>query len=476
VLKFGTDGVRGVANLELTVDVALALGRAAVRVLGGDRWGIGRDTRRSGPMLEAAFAAGVTSEGADVVSLGVAPTPEVAWWSASEGAPAAVISASHNPFADNGIKLFSAGGRKLADSAEEQLEDELRRLLGSDGPTGPSGPPARSAGSATGADTATGPGQGGHRRQAGAAPVGADVGVLTAFSAHEGYEAAVAASIGGRRLDGLRVVVDCANGAASVVAPGVLRGLGAEVEVLHCAPDGVNINRECGSTHPGDLQAVVADLGADLGVAFDGDADRVLLVDEAGRLVDGDQIIALCAIDRAARGALPADTVVVTVMTNLGFRLAMAERGISVVDTKVGDRYVLEALEAGGFVLGGEQSGHVIFRDLATTGDGLLTAVQVLDVVVRSGRSLGKLASEAMTRLPQVLRNVRVTSGDAAQLHARLSDEIAAAEAELGATGRVLVRPSGTEPLLRIMVEAPTEAEAESAVTRLVTAAEATST
>jgi phosphoglucosamine mutase len=450
VLKFGTDGVRGVANLELTADVALALGRAAARVLGGGTWGVGRDTRRSGPMLEAAFAAGVTSEGGDVVSLGVVPTPEVAWWSASEGVAAAMVSASHNPFEDNGIKLFAAGGRKLSDVVEDELEAEIQRIL----TAGPSG-------GASGG---------------GAVPVGADVGAISSLSVDEGYGAAVASSVGGRRLDGVRVVVDCANGAASGVAPGVLRGLGAEVEVLHCAPDGTNINRGCGSTHPEDLQAVVRDLGADVGVAFDGDADRVLLVDEAGRLVDGDQIIAMCAIDRAARGALPAGTVVVTVMTNLGFRLAMAERGIAVVDTKVGDRYVLEALEAGGFGLGGEQSGHVIFRDLATTGDGLLTAVQTLDVVVRSGQSLGKLAGEAMTRLPQVLRNVRVGAGQAAQVTEGLGSEVAAVEAELGTTGRVLVRPSGTEPLVRIMVEAPTEAEAEAAVSRLVTVAEALST
>jgi phosphoglucosamine mutase len=397
-------------------------------------------------MLEAAFAAGVTSMGADVVSLGVAPTPEVAWWSASEDLPAAVISASHNPFADNGIKLFAAGGRKLDDEAERRLEEELGRLLGHGGLAGESDPPRGDA-----------------------------VGTVMAQSVHDGYGDAVAASVDGRRLEGLKLVVDCANGAASAVAPDVLQGLGAEVEVLHCAPDGTNINDGCGSTHPEALQAAVQAAGADVGVAFDGDADRVLLVDESGRLVDGDQIIAMCAIDRAAQGVLPADTVVVTVMTNLGFRLAMSERDIQVVDTKVGDRYVLEALEAGGFVLGGEQSGHVIFRDLATTGDGLLTAVQVLDVVSRSGQSLGKLADGAMTRLPQVLRNVRVPAGRAAEIGDQLAGHVAAVEAELGATGRVLVRPSGTEPLLRIMVEASTAAEAEAAVARLVAAAEALS-
>jgi phosphoglucosamine mutase len=462
VLKFGTDGVRGVANRELTPELALALGRAAVRVLGGAPWGIGRDTRLSGPMLEAAFAAGVTSEGAGVVSLGVAPTPEVAWWSVAEDAPAAMVSASHNPFADNGIKLFAAGGRKLSDEAEERLEAELDGLVG-DRPSGP----ADVAGAETGSDSGAAAAAGGRGR-----PVGDAVGTVSNATVHDRYGEAVAASIEGRRLEGLRAVVDCANGAASVVAPEVLRGLGAEVEVLHCAPDGTNINDRCGSTHPGDLQAVVTATGADVGVAFDGDADRVLLVDGDGQLVDGDQTIAICAADLAARGRLPGDTVVVTVMTNLGFRLAMAERGIRVVETKVGDRYVLEALEAGGYALGGEQSGHVIFRELATTGDGLLTAVQVLDVVVRSGQSLGKLAAGAMTRLPQVLRNVRVPAGRAAHVAERLGDEVAAVEAELGETGRVLVRPSGTEPLLRIMVEAPTPPQAEAAVTRLVTAAE----
>jgi phosphoglucosamine mutase len=447
VLKFGTDGVRGVANAELTPELALALGRAAARVLGGRgrRFAIGRDTRRSGPLLEAALTAGLTSEGVEVVQLGVAPTPEVAWWSASEDAPAAVVSASHNPFADNGIKLFSAGGRKLPDDVEERLEAELQELL------------------------ATRPVDDGS-----AAPTGADVGTVTSVSAHGGYGAAVAASLGGRRLDGLHVVADCANGAASVVAPGVLRGLGARVEVLHDSPDGTNINEASGSTHPEALQRAVVERGADVGVAFDGDADRVLLVDAAGQLVDGDHIIAVCAIDRHDRGALAHDTVVVTVMTNLGFRLAMEERGIRVVETTVGDRYVLEALESGGYGLGGEQSGHVIFRDLATTGDGLLTAVQALDVVVRTGRQLADLAGAAMTRLPQVLRNVRVAERDPAIVD-RLAPQIAAVEARLGEKGRVLVRTSGTEPLVRVMVEAPTEADAAAAADELVAAVEAAS-
>jgi phosphoglucosamine mutase len=444
MLKFGTDGVRGVANADLTPELALALGRAAARVLDGDRFAIGRDTRRSGPMLEAALCAGLVSEGVDVELLGVAPTPEVAWWSVTAGAPAAVVSASHNPFTDNGIKLFAAGGRKLADDVEERLEGELQRLLGEAARIGPPN-----------------------------APTGAGVGAVRAVSAsaHAGYRAAVSGTLGGRDLAGLRAVVDCAHGSASVVAPGVLSDMGVEVEVIHAEPDGTNINAACGSTHPQELARMVAARGADVGVAFDGDADRVLLVDAAGDLVDGDHIIAICAIDRYERGALAGDTVVVTVMTNLGFRLAMDKRGIHVVETQVGDRYVLEELESRHLHLGGEQSGHVIFRDLATTGDGLLTALQVLDVVVRSGRSLADLAGEAMTRLPQVLRNVRVAQRDPAVAE-RLAGAIASVETRLGDHGRVLVRPSGTEPLVRVMVEAPTEEEAKAAADELVEAVE----
>ena len=277
------------------------------------------------------------------------------------------------------------------------------------------------------------------------------------------------ASLEGRRLDGLSLVIDCANGAASEVAGPVLRGLGAEVDVLHDAPDGTNINEACGSTHPESLQARVLDRGADVGLAFDGDADRVLAVDATGRLVSGDHLIGLCAIDRHERGRLTDDTVVVTVMTNLGFRLGMAERGITVVDTQVGDRYVLEALEAGGWSLGGEQSGHIIFRDLATTGDGLLTGVQVLDVVARTGRPLADLADAAMTQLPQVLHNVRLARRDP-EVVEHLAADIAAVEAGLGDHGRVLVRPSGTEPVVRVMVEAPTAEQAEGAAQRLVEA------
>jgi phosphoglucosamine mutase len=283
---------------------------------------------------------------------------------------------------------------------------------------------------------------------------------------------AVGASLEGRRLDGLHLVIDCANGAASEVAGPVLRRLGAEVEVLHDQPDGANINEGSGSTHPEALQARVRASGADAGLAFDGDADRVLAVDATGALVSGDHLIGICAIDRHERGRLPEDTVVVTVMTNLGFRLGMAEHGIRVVDTQVGDRYVLEALDDGQWALGGEQSGHVIFRDLATTGDGLLTGVQVLDVVVRSGRPLAELAAAAMTQLPQVLHNVRLARRDPALVE-HLAADIEVIEAELGARGRVLVRPSGTEPVVRVMVEAETADQAEAAALRLVDAVHA---
>lgn len=441
MLKFGTDGVRGVANLELTPELVLALGRAAARVLPSWRFVVGRDTRRSGPLLEAALVAGLTAEGAEVVLLGVVPTPAVAWVAAAEGIAGAVISASHNSFEDNGVKLFSTGGKKLSDEVEAALEDELHSIL---------------------------------RHEASkAARTGDAVGTVV-DGAHEvdRWAASVAASIDGRRLSGLRIVVDCANGAAARIGPQVLRSLGADVIVLHDGPDGTNINAGCGSTHPEELQQVVMAQGADAGIAFDGDADRALAVDAAGRLIDGDQIIAVTAIDRRERGLLVDDTVVVTVMTNLGFRLGMAERGVKVLEVPVGDRFVLEAIDAGGFSLGGEQSGHVIFADRATTGDGLLTAVQLLDVLARSGRSLAELADDAMTRLPQVLHNVRV-SGVAAEVAARVAGEVSEVEAELGDHGRVLIRASGTEPLVRVMVEAPTHDQAEAAASRLVAAVQA---
>jgi phosphoglucosamine mutase len=393
-------------------------------------------------LLAAALAAGLASEGVDVVDLGVLPTPGIAHVSAVEGIGAAVISASHNPFGDNGIKLFAPGGRKLPDEVEAELEAELTALGAAADPR--------------------------------PRPVGAEVGTLheDPAGADRYVEHLTTVALDGRRLDGLRVVLDTGNGAAAALAGRVFGALGAEVTVLHDTPDGTNINAACGSTHPADLQAAVVAAGADLGLAFDGDADRVLAVDGAGALVDGDQLIAMCAIDLHERGRLAGDAVVVTVMSNLGFRQSMAAHGITVVDTAVGDRYVLEALDAGGHTLGGEQSGHIIFRDLAATGDGMLSGLAVCDLVVRSGRTLADLAGAAMTRLPQVLINVRTATRDP-RLLAALAPAVAEVEARLGDRGRVLLRASGTEPLVRVMVEAPTEDEARAAAEELAAAVEA---
>ncbi|MCU1369725.1 MAG: glmM [Ilumatobacteraceae bacterium] len=428
-LKFGTDGVRGVANRELTPELALTLGRSAARVLGGSRWVIGSDTRRSGPLLAAALASGLASEGVEVVDLGVLPTPGVAHISAVDGVAAAMISASHNPFGDNGIKLFSAGGLKLSDELEERLELELTALSG----------------------------QGDPRPR----PTGSEVGTITTdHGAIDRYRRFLAEDVvPPGSLAGLTVVLDGANGAAAELAQGVFEALGASAVAIHIDPDGININEASGSTHPEALQAAVLAHGADVGLAFDGDADRVLAVDAAGELVDGDQIIAICAIDRHERGKLTHDTVVVTVMSNLGFRQGMAAHGIEVITTDVGDRYVLEALDEGKHCLGGEQSGHVIFRDLASTGDGMLTGIALLSVMARQERSLADLATVAMTRLPQVLVNVRTARRDPG-LVKKLGPDVAAAEQRLGERGRVLLRPSGTEPVIRVMVEAPTHEEA----------------
>ncbi|MEA2703374.1 MAG: phosphoglucosamine mutase [Actinomycetota bacterium] len=443
-LRFGTDGVRGVANRELTPELLLALGRAAGRVLAGpgSSFLVGRDTRLSGPMVQAALTAGLTAEGVEVIDLGVLPTPGVAWLSAADDRPGAVISASHNPYTDNGVKFFAAGGRKLDDPAEARLEAELDGIVRS----GASAPSAAED-----------------------APVGR---VRTAPEEGRQYADALVASLPEAALSGLTVVLDCAHGAAYEVAPAVYRRLGATVHVIHDRPDGCNINAGAGSTHPAALQAEVVARQADVGLAFDGDADRVLAVDAGGELVDGDQLIAVCALDRKQRGRLPDDTVVVTVMANLGFRQAMAAAGVKLVETDVGDRYVLEALEKGGWSLGGEQSGHVIFRDQATTGDGTRTGLQLLDVMVRTGRPLAELAS-VVVRRPQVLRNVVVAEparfgrdgpveGDDG-----LAAAVAAVRDELGDGGRVLIRASGTEPVIRVMVEAASAVEAESATETL---------
>jgi phosphoglucosamine mutase len=445
VLRFGTDGVRGVANVELTPELALALGRASARVLGGDRTVVGRDTRRSGPMLAAALGVGLASEGIDVIDLGVVPTPVVAHASAVLGVPGAMISASHNPFPDNGIKLFAAGGRKLGDAVEERLESELVALLqGADGAARPSGADVGEIDGAAGGDVAG--------------------------AIRSGYRDRVLATLGDRSLRGLSVVLDCAHGAAYELGPDILSAAGATVTVVHADPDGLNINTDAGSTAPEVLAAAVRRTGVDAGLALDGDADRLVAVDAAGNVVDGDHLIAVLAIDRQSRGALPGDTVVATVMSNLGFRRAMVRRGITVVDTQVGDRYVLEALEETGALLGGEQSGHIIQTDIATTGDGLLSALSVLDVMSRTGRSLADLAADAMTSLPQVLVNVRLDQRRPHLLDA-LADDVVAAEQRLGEDGRVLVRLSGTEPLVRVMVEAPTTEQAQDEADALAAAA-----
>ena len=437
-MQFGTDGVRGVALSELTTEFATRLGRAAARVLGADGVTsvvIGGDTRESTATLDRALCDGFALEGIDVVRLGVAPTPQVAFEAQRRDALGAVVSASHNAWTDNGIKLFARGGVKLTDEVERRIEAELDALAAE--PASPSAERGQIV--ETGAD-------------------------------HDAYIAHVVGFLEGLDLDGLRIVLDAANGAGHEIGPEVLRAAGADVIVVAAAPDGRNINDGCGATAPALIAAAVLEHGAEVGIALDGDADRLIAVDHTGRVVDGDHIIAITANDLRARGELRHDTVVVTVMTNLGFRLAMRDVGIEVVETAVGDRYVLEALAAGGFSLGGEQSGHVIFADHATTGDGILTALALLDAVRRSGRSLAELAADAMTSLPQVLVNVRVARRmpDVAD---RLAEEIAVAERDLGATGRILVRASGTEPLVRVMVEAPTHDEAQSVADTLADAA-----
>ncbi|MEM9037416.1 MAG: phosphoglucosamine mutase [Actinomycetota bacterium] len=433
-VRFGTDGVRGRANTVITPELVLALGRAAGSTLGDGPVLIGRDPRRSGSLLESALAAGLAAEGRDVVRVGVTSTPALAWLAARDGVAAAMLSASHNPFGDNGVKLFAPGGTKLGDDQQADLE----RVLGVLYADRPAPEPADAA-----------------------------VGAVTDHpDPHSAYLAWLGERLEGRDLTGLRLVVDCANGSASAIAPIALRATGADVVVVAAEPDGVNINRNVGSTAPDLLSRRVLDEGAHLGLALDGDADRLLAVDERGRLVDGDHLLALFAADLRARGRLADDTVVVTVMSNLGFRLAMQEAGVEVVETPVGDRHVLAELEANRWSLGGEQSGHLVFRDLATTGDGLLSGLLLCDLVRRSGRPFGELADEAMTQLPQVLVNVAVDAA-AIDLDETLGPDLADVEHELGERGRVLVRPSGTEPVVRVMVEAPTETAARAAADRL---------
>jgi phosphoglucosamine mutase len=429
---FGTDGIRGIANQELTPELAFRLGRAGAYVLAGNhkkvhsekpRIVVGRDTRLSGEMLEAALVAGMMSMGVDVWKLGVITTPGVAYLTRALNAHAGVmISASHNPFEDNGIKFFGSDGFKLSDDDENRIE----QLLNGDDPM--------------------------------PRPIGAEIGRSKDRSKEvQRYLDHLRATIQ-TDLCGMDIVVDCANGAASKWAPLLLRDLGADVTALHAEPDGVNINVACGSTHPESLRKEVLQRGAHLGLAFDGDADRLIAVDETGRLLDGDHILMICGEYLKEQGRLTHDTIVTTVMSNIGLYKAAAAAGIRTEQTRVGDRYVMEAMRQGGYRLGGEQSGHIIFLDHIPTGDGMLTALQLLQVVKEKATTLHQLAS-AVKKYPQILVNVHVDRKDGWDQNEAIIRTIREVEQKLGENGRVLVRPSGTEPLIRVMAEGPDEKE-----------------
>ncbi|MFI2430340.1 phosphoglucosamine mutase [Streptomyces sp. NPDC018693] len=442
---FGTDGVRGVANADLTAEMALGLSVAAAHVLAeaGTFEGhrptavVGRDPRASGEFLEAAVVAGLASAGVDVLRVGVLPTPAVAYLTGALGADLGVmLSASHNAMPDNGIKFFARGGHKLADELEDKIETVYEE----------------------------------HRRgEPWERPTGAGVGRVRSYD--EGFDRYVAHLIGvlPNRLDGLKIVLDEAHGAAAWVSPEAFSRAGAEVITIGAEPDGLNINDGCGSTHLSLLKEAVVAHGAALGIAHDGDADRCLAVDHAGEEVDGDQILAVLALAMRERGALRSDTVVATVMSNLGFKLALEREGLRLVQTAVGDRYVLEEMKEHGYALGGEQSGHVIILDHATTGDGTLTGLMLAARMAETGKSLRELAS-VMERLPQVLINVPDVDKSRVGNSADVVAAVAEAERELGATGRVLLRPSGTEPLVRVMVEAADIEQARSVAGRLADA------
>lgn len=438
---FGTDGVRGVANRELTAELALALGAAAARQLAsGSAPGrrvavIGRDPRASGEMLEAAVIAGLTSQGVDALRVGVLPTPAVAYLTgAYDAAFGVMISASHNPMPDNGIKIFGPGGHKLDDGTEDRIE----ALVGDAGPR----------------------------------PVGAGIGrVIDAEDAADRYlrHLSKASTL---RLDGLTVVVDCAHGAASAVAPRAYRAAGARVIAINADPNGLNINDNCGSTHLDSLRVAVVAHRADLGLAHDGDADRCLAVDADGNLVDGDHIMVVLALAMREAGELASDTLVTTVMSNLGLHLAMRSAGITVRTTGVGDRYVVEELRAGDYSLGGEQSGHIVMPALGSTGDGIVTGLRLMTRMAQTGSPLSDLAS-AMQTLPQVLINVTVADKATAATAPSVQTAVGQAAAELGDTGRILLRPSGTEPMIRVMVEAPEKDIAQRLATRVAEAVSA---
>jgi len=439
---FGTDGVRGVANRELTAELALALGAAAARRLAnpggpGRRVAvIGRDPRASGEMLEAAVIAGLTSQGVDALRVGVLPTPAVAYLTGAYDADFGVmISASHNPMPDNGIKIFGPGGHKLDDDTEDQIEELVL-------------------------DVSAGPGL---------RPAGAGIGrVIDAVDAADRYlrHLSKACTL---RLEGLTVVVDCAHGAASSVAPRAYRAAGARVIPINAEPNGLNINDGCGSTHLDSLRSAVVEHGADLGLAHDGDADRCLAIDADGQLVDGDAIMVVLALAMREAGELAANTLVTTVMSNLGLHLAMRSAGIAVRTTGVGDRYVLEELRAGDYSLGGEQSGHIVMPAVGSTGDGIVTGLRLMTRMVQTGSALADLAS-AMRVLPQVLINVKVADKATAAAAPSVQTAVEKAEAELGDTGRILLRPSGTEPMIRVMVEAPEEGVAQRVANRVAEA------
>jgi phosphoglucosamine mutase len=446
VLRFGTDGVRGDADKDLTTPLVVALARAVARVLRPARVLVGRDTRASGPRIEAELAIGLQAEGVEPVLLGVLPTPAIAFVAANEGVPAAIVSASHNRWSDNGVKVIGADGRKLPDHAEVAIEAELDTELEA----------SSFVAFATRRDTRLADAQ--------------DSGELAALAAHgasaDAYVAHLLSTLGGRRLDGLDVVLDCANGAGFDIGPRVLRAAGARVHVLHAAPDGRNINDGCGSTHPELLRRTMMERGAALGLALDGDGDRVIAVDERGELVDGDEIMTMTAIDMHARGALRNAAIAVTVMSNLGLHRAMRADDIRVIETPVGDRHVVAAMQTNDLVLGGEQSGHIVYSEYATTGDGLLTGLLVADLLRRTKRPLSALAAQ-MTRVPQVLVNVRVARRVDVAASVALGEAVRSIEQELGETGRVLVRASGTEPLVRVMIEADAQSVADAAAERL---------
>jgi phosphoglucosamine mutase len=441
---FGTDGVRGLANRDITADVALHLAQAAAVVLGKGRFADGRrasgrrptaivarDPRVSGEFISAAVAAGLASSGVDVFDAGVIPTPAIAFLIADFNADFGVmISASHNPAPDNGIKFFAAGGTKLPDIVEDRIEAALGQQKLS--------------------------------------PTGLDVGHIRRFAdAEDRYVVHLLSTIPAR-LDGIHVVLDCANGAAAGISPEVFTDAGATVTVIGADPDGYNINDGVGSTHLDVLQAAVLEHGADVGIAHDGDADRCLAVDADGNIVDGDQIMAILAVSLKQRGLLKDDTLVATVMSNLGLTRAMADHDISVLHTAVGDRYVLEALTESQFTLGGEQSGHVIMTEFATTGDGILTGLHVVAEMARTGKTLAELAS-VMTVFPQVMINVRGVDHHALAADDVIAAAVQSAQVALGDTGRVLLRPSGTEPMVRVMVEAADHATAQRVADELST-------